>query len=860
MTFRNKSLIVIPAIVLTIGLMDLLAFHHTEYISMIALLLVSGGLGISLLVAYRSAHAKEAALRASERKFRTVYDNVTDAIFILEPDGRFIDMNRTAHERLGYTKEEMLSLHISDLNAPEFNAGLKERLAGIRDKGHTFFESGHRRKDGSIMPVEVNARAMEFDGRSVFLSVVRDLTERRQADIEIRKTNSRLSTLIQAIPDMVIFKDIEGKHILVNRAVEELVGHSAAEIIGKTAEELMPPGPAAACRLSDETAMHSPIPLHFEERFPAKDGSLLYVDMLKTAMTDDRGEKIGIVIIGRDVTANRRAEEVLRKSEENYRRLVESVNSIVLRWSADEKITFINSFGAKFFGYEPLELLGRSVIGSIVPESDSAGRDLSLMIKGICEMPDQYLSNVNENMLKDGSRVWISWTNKPVMDSEGKLVEILSIGNDITERMQVQDELRKHREELMILVEERTAELSQSNMQLRREIADRERMEQELVKAQKLESLGVLAGGIAHDFNNLLTAILGNISLAQLDTGPDHPAYAELGRADRAALRAQELTQQLLTFSRGGAPVKKTASIADLVRETAEFALRGGRVRCDFDLPEGLRLTDIDTGQMSQVIHNLIINADHAMPDGGTLFVRGENVDLPAPGEPPAPDGKYVKISIRDTGMGIPAEHLPRIFDPYFTTKQRGSGLGLATSYSIVNKHNGRITVQSELGKGTTFSLYLPASSAPSHVVIEEREQPAIGTGRILIMDDEEGVRETAGSILGRLGYTFVQSEDGASAIEHYQQARDAGDGFDLVIMDLTIPGGMGGREAFERLKQIDPAVCAIVSSGYSNDLVMAEYEKHGFCGVVSKPYRIRDLGQAVQKALKMRDRKVASK
>ncbi|MDH4163465.1 MAG: PAS domain S-box protein [Nitrospirota bacterium] len=790
------------------------------------------------------------ALLQSEVKFRTLFEDAADAIFVMDLEGNFIDVNRTAYTRLGYAKEEMLSLHISQLNDPQFNPALRERFSRIKSEGQAVFESGHRRKDGSFMPVEVNARIVDFGGRTVFFSVIRDITDRKRADDVIRKANTRLRSLIQAIPDMVIFKDRDGRHLLVNRTVEEMTGHAAEEIIGRTAEEIMPPAAAEACRKSDEAALEGPVPIHRDERMILQDGSVRYIDMVKAAMVDDRDQVIGLVAIGRDVTDRKRAEAILRESEEKYRELVESVNSIVLRWSADGVIEFINSFGARFFGYASGELAGQPVLGTIVPESESTGRDLASMTRDICQYPDRYLNNVNENMRRNGRRVWVSWTNKPVVDDEGRLVEILSIGNDITERMHVQDELRRHREELMRLVDERTRELQETNNHLRREIADRERMEQELVKAQKLESLGVLAGGIAHDFNNLLTTVMGNISMALLDVDARHPAYKELARAERAILRAQDLTQQLLTFSKGGAPVRKTASISDLIRETAGFAVRGGRVKCESRLPDDLRLVDMDGGQMSQVIHNLIINADHAMPDGGTITVRGENVRLPVSGGPSLPPGDYVRVSVEDHGMGIPAEYLPKIFDPYFTTKQRGSGLGLATSYSIIQKHGGSITVRSVLGRGTTFELYLPASSASALAAGADTATLQAAAGRVLVMDDEEDVRETAGSVLKRLGYSVALAEDGNQTITMYREAMERGEPFDAVIIDLTVPGGMGGREAVRLLREIDPSVRAIVSSGYSNDPVMAEYEDYGFAGMVSKPYRMKDLGLAVQRVL----------
>jgi len=543
------------------------------------------------------------------------------------------------------------------------------------------------------------------------------------------------------------------------------------------------------------------------------------------------------------------AEATLRVSEERYRQLVELAMSVILRWDTRGNITFINEYGASLFGYRKEELTGKNVLGTIVGEADTLGNNLRTMIEEIVAQPEKYLSNRNENVTKDGRRLWMHWRNSAVLDSKGDLVEILSIGNDITEQKRTEEELSRHREQLVQLVQERTNELQRANEKLLSEIAQRKRVEDELLKAQKLESLGVLAGGIAHDFNNLLTTVIGNVSLSLIDLDKGHPAHKLLTEADRALLRAQELTQQLLTFSRGGAPVKRATSIGDLVRESVGFALRGARVRCEFSLPGDLWLVDADEGQISQVIHNLAINADQAMPQGGIIRVRCENILLEEETFALLKPGRYVKIAIEDTGVGISPDYLAKIFDPYFTTKQRGSGLGLATSYSIMQKHGGLITASSEIGVGTTFTLFLPA---PPNLNIrtplkQEKPKPlATAIGRILIMDDEESVRQITGDALARYGYTVAFAENGSRAIEMYQQAMVERKPYDAVIMDLTIPGGMGGKETMHRLLEMDPTVKAIVSSGYSNDQVMAEYRSYGFSGVVAKPYRIKNLIAAV--------------
>jgi PAS domain S-box-containing protein len=374
------------------------------------------------------------------------------------------------------------------------------------------------------------------------------------------------------------------------------------------------------------------------------------------------------------------------------------------------------------------------------------------------------------------------------------------------------------------------------------DITEKQKLEEELFRSQKLESVGVLAGGIAHDFNNLLTAILGNISLAKIYLSPQNKIFNMLSDAETASLRARDLTQQLLTFSKGGAPVKKPSSIVGLIKDSASFILSGSKVHCEFDMPEDLWPVEIDEGQMSQVINNLIINADQAMPQGGIIQVTCKNVMVTREDKLPVKEGKYIKVSITDQGMGISEIHFGKIFDPYFTTKEKGRGLGLATVYSIIKNHDGHISVESRLGVGTTFHIYLPASEARIPVQKIEDKKPLAGKGRILIMDDEEVVRNVAGLMLNNLGYETGFAKDGNEAIELYNKARESGQPFDAVIMDLTIPGGMGGVEAIKILTDMDPEIKAIVSSGYSNDPVMANFREYGFSGAVSKPYKVKEL------------------
>ncbi|MDQ5977782.1 MAG: Response regulator, partial [Verrucomicrobiota bacterium] len=390
--------------------------------------------------------------------------------------------------------------------------------------------------------------------------------------------------------------------------------------------------------------------------------------------------------------------------------------------------------------------------------------------------------------------------------------------------------------------------------QIREQMEREARLQSELARAGKLESLGLLAGGIAHDFNNLLTVLMGNISLVRMEAGLTGEAAQSMDQAAKAATRARDLTQQLLTFAKGGAPIRSAVSLPEIVREVAEFALRGSKVSARFDLPADLWPADVDKGQIGQVVQNIVINATQAMPDGGMVELALSNRVVGAELAGVLAPGRYLRLDIADHGPGIAANDLARIFDPYFTTKKQGSGLGLATVHSIVKKHAGHITVESKIGLGTTFHVWLPAASCPATDAGEVQPVsavPAPGGTQVMVMDDEAFIRNLAASILRRHGCGVVAVGDGAAALREFASAREAGRLFDLVILDLTIPGGMGGRETMEQLLRLDPDVKAIVSSGYSNDLVLANYQGHGFRGMISKPYDVSDFTDTVDRVLR---------
>jgi len=499
-----------------------------------------------------------------------------------------------------------------------------------------------------------------------------------------------------------------------------------------------------------------------------------------------------------------KAGETIRESEEKYREIFENIQDIYFVCDLAGTIHEISPSVERVAGYSRDELLGRSVF-DLYPGPEVRQQLLDRLFR-FGEVRDYELLFKDQ----DGRQVPCEFTARLSRNRKGKPDRIYGT---------------------------------------LRNIAERKRMEDELLKAQKLDSIGLLAGGIAHDFNNILTALMGNISFARIDTEPGSEAGRALAESEQACTQARHLTQQLLTFSRGGLPVKTVGSIRDLIMETAVFALRGTPVRCRLNLADDLCQVEADMGQLNQVLHNIVLNAGQAMASGGEVTVSAQNIIVKRDSGLSLVNGEYVRIAVRDEGAGIPEHARSRVFDPYFTTREKGSGLGLATAYSIIRNHKGLIRFDTRHGGGTTFFVYLPISRKSPE---ETRVQSGLteGRGRILLMDDEERVRSVASRMISHLGYEVELTEDGEQAVEKYNAAIEVGQPFSAVILDLTVPGGMGGSEAIMRLKQIDPGVRAIVSSGYSTDAAMADYKSAGFCEVLRKPYRMEDLSQALARSL----------
>jgi two-component system, cell cycle sensor histidine kinase and response regulator CckA len=515
-----------------------------------------------------------------------------------------------------------------------------------------------------------------------------------------------------------------------------------------------------------------------------------------------------LLSIVHDISDRHRAERALRESEEKFSKAFHgSPDSININRYADGVYLEINEGFTRMTGYTEADVLGRSSTpGDLGIWVDQADRDR--MVAALAEHGETELEARFRR--KDGGILLGAMS--------ARLIEIDGVKCVLT---------------------------------ITRNVTERRRTEEAQLTAQKLQSLSLLAGGIAHDFNNLLAGILGNISLARMEAQGADAVNSTLLGAERATLRARDLTHQLLTFARGGAPVKRLADVGGLVREAASFASHGSPCACEFDIPPGLWPAQIDEGQLGQVVQNIVINAVQAMPAGGTIRLDARNERLDESNRWSLPAGPYLRVSIADQGSGIPEEQLTRIFDPYFTTKQTGSGLGLATSYSILRNHGGHLGVSSVLGRGSTFTFLVPAEPdrAMPSAAAEWIEVSARGH-RVLVMDDQELVRGMAERMLRTLGFSTQGASNGEEALELYRAARSEGRPYQLAILDLTVVGGMGGKATLAALRSMDPTLKVIISSGYSDDPVLADYREHGVSGVLPKPYRLAELKSVLREVL----------
>jgi PAS domain S-box-containing protein len=704
-------------------------------------------------------------------------------------------------------------------NGEEIMTDVRERLKRFQTEQVTLFDSrsSTASRDRIVKTTGLALLCIFAVGLLIVSNSYSFVLVRRQL-AKLEGIETRIRSIIENILDGMITVDEQGIICSMNPSAEkmfdcinnEMVGHKFTKLVpkqyGNEAEPLVCAWEDLIKRTGSttmavgRTRRHKTFPIEISLSQMIVDKQVLFVAMV------------------RDVTERRRFEQEIAADKESLAVTLRSIEDGVITTDVQGKIIMINNAGETLTGWTSKEAIGRSLksVYNIAIDLQAQARAQKT---GSRTEAQSILLSMPENATlrsRQGREYIIEQVASPIRDSKNEVAGVVLVFRDITER---------------------------------------QRNEAERRKAETLEQLGLLAGGIAHDFNNLLTAIIGNISLASLLLPPNDEMGTRLNDAKNASMRARDLAQQLLTFARGGAPIKKTASIGKLIQDTVSFSLRGSHSRSEFLFGADLWPAEIDPGQISQVIANLVVNADQAMPNGGTLRVSCDNFAYDSNTSPAVADlmpGDYIRIAIRDEGTGISEDCIKRIFDPYFTTKPKGNGLGLATTYSIIKNHNGLITVESKVHFGSTFTIYLPALRHHQIPAEPPRQMHEVvsGTGRILIVDDEEAIRALVEFTLERLGYKVSQAESALEGVELYRQKFEAGERFDVVILDLTLPGGMGGKEALKKLIEIDPTVNAIVSSGYAMDATMSRYQDFGFRGVIAKPYEAAELGKIVHEVI----------
>jgi two-component system cell cycle sensor histidine kinase/response regulator CckA len=641
----------------------------------------------------------------------------------------------------------------------------------------------------------------------IFYGFMQELTNR-----DLRRSEKKFRAIFDQTFQFIGLLDIKGTLLAANKTSLDVLDIKEEDLLGNPFWETpwWNHSPELQKKLKnaiDRAAKGEFV--RFEASHFNKEGNSFYVDFSLKPVHDDTGNVIMLIPEGRDITERIYAQEALQESQERYQGIYNATSdTIFIHDAATGAIIDVNQAMLDMYGYTKEEALKLTVDNFSAGEPPYTQNEADEKINAALLFGLQTFEWKAKR--KNGELFWVEVALK-FTEFHGKRFIIAAV----------------------------------------RDISDRKQVEEELIKIKKLESIGVLAGGIAHDFNNILAAILGNISLANLLLKPDEvKVHSLLQEAEKASLRAKGLTQQLLTFSKGGEPVKSLASISDVIMDSTEFILRGSDVKCEYSFPDDLWHAEIDRGQISQVIQNIILNSSQAMPEGGIITIHCENYVYNGTLTLPIAAGDYIKVSLVDRGVGIPRDLLDKIYDPYFTTKHEGNGLGLAVTHSIIIQHKGHIAADSKQGQGTTVTIYLPAFKQKKLKEQKEEPLPVGGKAKILFMDDDKMVRTMANEMLSHYGYEVFLAQDGQEAITLYRESLKDGAHIDLVIMDLTVPGGMGGKETIKEIIAANPQVKAIVSSGYSNNPIMANYGEYGFSAAVSKPYRQEELIKVINRII----------
>jgi len=768
------------------------------------------------------------SLKRSRSELPDVFMDHAAMMLVIDPaSGRIVAANDAADRYYGWPHERLLEMRIHDINTLSY-ADVEKEMAQAQTGEKVRFEFRHCRADGSIRDVEVFSSKIAMGMRGELLhSIIHDITDRKEAEEALRASELQYRFLTERMNDVIWTASLRDKLTLtyVSPSIEKLLGFTPAEWLQREIDEMVSPASRAviveviAREIALERDGSDPLrTLTLELEYYHRNGSTRWFEHVINGVRDGEGVLTAIHGVGREITQRRAADAAIREQEERFRMITNNSQDVIWMLDNNLSITYISPAIEQLVGYPRDEYLAKPHTDIIAPPY------YEVLMKALAEeleiekLPEKDLLRSRtievEQIRKGGKRIWVEMKISSIRDEENNMIGLLGFSRDITER---------------------------------------KKMEEELVRSYKLESLGVLAGGIAHDFNNLMAIVQGYIDLALMDLPPGHVSVSRLQAASQSLAQTKELTGRLITFSRGGHPHLGDVDVEELLRDTVNRTLKDTVQRAKISIPKDLWPVKADEVQLKQVFYNLTTNAMEAMPTGGMLRITAANECVTTDIVPELKEGVYLKIVFADEGAGIPADLLLKVFDPYFTTKdmgaRKGLGLGLAVSYSVVKKHGGHITVQSEPGRGSSFTIYLPAQS----------ERGEGGTGvetvsggpvRVLIMDDEEHIREILRAYLERWGYAVTDASDGREAVKRYVTAREAGAPFGLVFLDLTVRRGLGGREAMVELLKVDPAARVVIASGYLDDPVMENYAAYGFLGALKKPFTGEELKNMVESLL----------
>ncbi|MBI5634824.1 MAG: PAS domain-containing protein [Nitrospirae bacterium] len=750
----------------------------------------------------------EMALGESEILFQSIYNNIGIGIALIGKDMEILSINPQMQKWFPHIAADKRPLCYRSFNTPPRDevCSYCPTVLTLKDGQVHVAVTETPTPDGLRYYQVISTPLVTEEGTiSAAIEMVEDITDRRRTEQALQKSEKLLQTIIDAEPECVKLLDENANLIMMNRAGLDMI---QADSLDQVIDQCIVPLISADYRqpfsdLARRVFQGETRTLLFE--IVGMKGRRLWLETHAVPLRNERNRITALLGVTRDVTDRKRSEEALHQSEQFVRSILDTVDEGFIVIDHDYRILTANKAYCSQVGGCDETIIGRPCY-EISHKSSRPCYDEGeeCAVRQVFETGKPHTAlhrhkDANDNILYVETKAF------PLKDDSGKVTSVIEVINNITEKYL---------------------------------------LEEERLKSQKLESIGTLAGGIAHDFNNLLQGVFGYISMAKITHDDKEKSLAMLAQAEEALHMSVNLTTQLLTFSKGGKPLKKLIRLEPTIENAVKFALSGSHTDYQLDIASDLWSVEADAGQLAQVIQNIVLNANEAMAGRGTVTITVRNMEIPSKTNPRLPDGgQFVSINIQDTGTGISGQNISKIFDPYFTTKQKGSGLGLATSYSIIRNHGGVIEVQSEVNRGTTFTMYLPASKG-AEAEIAKTAPAAAGTRKlkVLLMDDEDLVRNVAKEMLAAFGHEVESATDGGSAIELFQQAREAGSPFDLLILDLTVKGGMGGEEAIAKLREIDPKVTAIVSSGYADSPVVADYLSYGFSAVLNKPYKLTSL------------------